>query len=113
MKEESRLREKAKADLATKLTTLRGQVDKEKAYVVAEFRVSQPFFVACGAYHGDGFDNCIKQVGSIYPNLDLSQITINDTVSPTLGGDGTVSEEPDGFAHTVKQESKDDDVVVA
>ena len=113
MKEESRLREKAKVDLAKKLTTLRGQVDKEKAYVVVEFRVSQPFFVACGAYYGDGFDNCIKQVGSIYPNLDLSQITINDIVSPTLGGDGTVSEEPDGFAYTMKQESKDDDVVVA
>lgn len=88
-------------------------MDKEKAYVVVEFRVSQPFFVACGTYYGDGFDNCIKQVGSIYPNQDLSQITIDDTVSPTLGGDGTVSEELDGFAHTVKQKSKHDDMVVA
>lgn len=75
LKEKSRLKEevqKAKADLVTELTTLYGQVDKAKANVIAEFRVSQPFFDACGVYYGDGFDDCLKQVGSVYPDLDLS-----------------------------------------
>ena len=58
--------------MVTELTTLRGQVDKAKADVVAEFRVSQPFFDACSAYYGDGFDDCLKQVKSVYPDLDLS-----------------------------------------
>lgn len=43
LKEKSRLREeveKVKADLVTELTTLCGQVDKAKANVIAEFRVS-------------------------------------------------------------------------
>ena len=43
LKEESRLREeaeKAKADLATELTTLRMQMDKVKAGANMEFRVS-------------------------------------------------------------------------
>ena len=43
LKEESRLREeaeKAKADLATELTTLRMQVDKAKADANTEFKVS-------------------------------------------------------------------------
>ena len=43
LKEESRLREeaeKAKADLATELTTLRMQMDKAKASANTKFRVS-------------------------------------------------------------------------
>ena len=49
LKEESRLREEAekvKADLATKLTTLCGQMEKAKADALAKFRVSQSFFDA-------------------------------------------------------------------
>ena len=65
LKEESHLREeaeKAKADLAIELITLRRQVDKAKVIAVAEFRVSQPFLDACGDYYGMGFDDCLKQV---------------------------------------------------
>lgn len=115
LKEESHLREeaeKAKADLATELTTLRGQVDKVKADTVAEFQVSQPFLDAGGNYYGVGFDNFLKQVESVYPDLDLSRITINDTVPPTTRGDDTISEESDDSTHTMEQESKDDDVVI-
>lgn len=75
LKVETRLREemeKVKADLATEPTTLRRQMDKAKADAVTEFRVSQPFFGACGAYYGDGFSERLKQVRSIYPDLDLS-----------------------------------------
>lgn len=49
LKEKSRLREeveKAKADLVTELTTFCGQVDKAKANVIAEFRVSPSLTLA-------------------------------------------------------------------
>lgn len=68
LKEESRLREemeKAKLNLVTELTTLRGQVDKAKADTVVEFRVSQPFYDAYSVYYGEGFDECFKQVESV------------------------------------------------
>lgn len=77
-------------------------MDKAKANAVAEFRVSQPFFDTYDVYCGNGFDDCLTQVGSIYPNLDLFQIAINGTVLPTLGGDNSISDELDDSAHTVE-----------
>lgn len=47
-------------------------MDKAKADAVGEFWVSQPFFDVCGVFYGDGFDNCLKQIGAIHPDLDLS-----------------------------------------
>lgn len=45
-------------------------------------------------------------MGFAYPNLNLSQITIDDTVPPTPGGDDTISDETIGSAYTIKQEVK-------
>lgn len=102
-----------KASLTTELATLRGQMDKAKANVMVEFQVSQLFFDACSAYYGDGFDDYLKQVGSVDPDLDLSQFVIDDIVPPTPGGDDTISDEPDDSVHTVEQEEKDDGVVIS
>ncbi|KAK9995625.1 hypothetical protein SO802_020311 [Lithocarpus litseifolius] len=105
LKEESCLREeaeKAKADLATELTTLRGQVEKAKADAVEEFKVSQPFFDAYSLYYGIRFNDYLEQVGSVYPDLDLSKINIDDIMPQTPGGDDTVSDEPDDSSHTVE-----------
>ena len=46
-------------------------------------------------------------MGTAYPDLDLSQITIDNTVPPTPGGDDTVSEETSDSVHTIKQGAKD------
>ena len=80
-----------------------------KAYAVAEFWVSQPFLNACGDYYGVGFNNYLKQVESVYPDLDLSQIAIDDTVSLTPWGDDTVSKESNDSVHI---ELKDNGVVI-
>ena len=96
LKEESRLRreaEKLKASLATELFTLRDQMDKAKADVVEEFRASQTFIDACSIYCGDGFEDCLEQVRSAYPNPDLSKITLDDLVLTTTRGDETVNDE--------------------
>ena len=46
-------------------------------------------------------------MGTAYPDIDLSQITIDNTVPPTPGGDDTVSEETSDSVHTIKQGAKD------
>lgn len=88
-------------------------MERAKANALVEFWTSQPYFDVCGVYYGDRFDGCLKQVGSIYPDLDLSKVTINDTVAQTLRGDDAISDEPDDSTHMVEQEVKDDGVVTA
>nr|POE64056.1 hypothetical protein CFP56_34408 [Quercus suber] len=34
---------------------------KARVDAMAEFRISQPFFDACGVYYGYGFEDCLKQ----------------------------------------------------
>nr|POE62467.1 hypothetical protein CFP56_26398 [Quercus suber] len=104
--------EKAKTNLVIELAALRKQMEKAKANAMVEFRISQPFFDACGIYYGDEFEDCLKQVRAAYPNLDLSQIVIDDIVSLMLEGDDIVSNEIIDFIHTVEQEVKDIDSVV-
>ena len=50
---------------------------------MVRFRTSQSYYDECGGYYGDGFDNCLKQMATVYPNLDLSYVVINDIVPPT------------------------------
>lgn len=116
LKEESRLRgeaEKLKAGLATELSTLRDQMGKAKTDTMEEFRNSQTFIDACSIYLSDKLKDCLKQVGSVYPNLDLSMITLDDLVPTTLGGGDVVNEKSDDSVHTKKQGPKGDVVVIA
>ena len=94
-----------------KLTTLCKQTEKAKANVVVEFRAQQYFIDVCAIYYGEGFDDCLKQVVPIYPNLDLSKISMDDIVPATLASDDTVNEETDDSTQT-KHNLKDDDVVL-
>ena len=70
------------------------QMDKAKVNAMAAVQVSQPFFDECGIFYGDKFE-------AIYLDMGLSQIVIDDTILPTLGGNNAVSDEIDKFSHTV------------
>lgn len=50
----------------------RRKMRKAKADIMAAFQVSQPIFDESGVFYGDGFDDCLKQVEVVYPDLDLS-----------------------------------------
>ena len=52
----------------------------------------------------------LKQFRVVYPDLDLSQIIIDDTIPPTPEGNDTVNDETDDSVHTVSQEAKDTNV---
>ena len=48
------------------------------ADAVRDFKASQLFIDSCVGYYGTGFDDCLKQVASAFPGLDLSGITMDD-----------------------------------
>ncbi|KAK9999518.1 hypothetical protein SO802_019121 [Lithocarpus litseifolius] len=53
-----------------------------------------------------------EQVRSVYPNLDLSKVTMDNPLSTTPANGDIASEETNDFTHT-EQGSKDDSVVLA
>ena len=115
LKEETRQQEKeqkAKATLEKKLTALCGQVEMVRADAVIKFKASRPFIDACAVYYGDMFENCLKQVKSVYPHLDLSKVTMDDPLPSTPIGGDTISEEIDDSTQS-KRDPKIDGVILA
>ena len=90
--------------LQKELLTLREQVEKAGADAITEFKASQSFIDSCADYYGTGFDDCLKQVVSAFPELDLSGITMEEFVPSTPAGD-TVAYDGD--------DPKDDSVILA
>ena len=76
------------------VTVLEQRVQTAGADAVRDFKASQSFVDSCAGYYGTGFDDCLKQVASAFPGLDLSGITMDD------GDDGpshsAVTPEADG-----------------
>ena len=115
LKEEASLRVKAqeeKANVEKELMAFYEQVEMAKANAISEFKASKPFIDACTIYYGDGFNDCVKQVGSVYPDLDLSKVTMDDPLPTTPVGGKTIDKETDNSTHA-EQGSKDDSVVLA
>ena len=63
-------------------------------------------------YYGDGFEDFLKQVKSIYLNLNLSKVTMDEPLLRTPIGGNTISEETNDSTY-IEQSSKDDGVVLA
>ena len=76
-----------------------------------EYRASQTFIDACAEYYGDGFEDCLKQVKSIYPHLDLSKVSMDDPLPSTPAGNTTLKENDDSTESEANP--KDDSVVLA
>ena len=91
-KEAVRLLNKELQEVKEKLMEVSGQNDKLQGEVTAlgeklqtaetdairDFKVSQSFIDSCAQYYGTGFDDCLRQVASAFPELDLSGITMDD-----------------------------------
>lgn len=91
-KEVVRILNKELQEVKEKLTEVSGQNDKLQGEVTAlgeklqtaetdairDFKASQSFIDSCAQYYGTGFDNCLRQVASAFPELDLSGITMDD-----------------------------------
>ena len=104
--------QKAKANLEKELAALCEQVMTTKVNAIADFKASQPFIDACEVYYGDEFEDCLKQVKFIYPNLDLSKVTMDDPLPMTYAHGNTVNEETNDSTLS-ERDPKDDCVVLA
>ena len=100
-----------KEKLQGELSTLHGQVEKAGTDAVTEFKMSQPFIDSCAEYYGIGFEDCLKQIMSSVPNLDLSGITMDDLVTSTPTSDTVFG----GSDNSTESDlpPKDDSVVLA
>ena len=86
-------------------------MEKAGADAVQEFKVSQSYIDSCADYYSTGFDDCLKQVTSAFPELDLYGITMDDSESTTPIDD--VVDESDGALETNPPSKADDTVVLA
>ena len=97
--------------LQEELSALRRKVEKAGAYTVTEFKASQSFIDSYAEYYGTGFEDCLKQVASSLPDLDLSGITMDAPIPLTLVGDAVVDESDDSTKLDLPP--KDDGAVLA
>ena len=112
LEEEGRQRkseQEAKEKVDKKLTVLLEQVEMAKADAVNEYKASQSFIDFCGVYYGEGFEDCLKQVKSLYPHLDFSKVNMDEPLPSTPAGD-TMQEETDD---STEPNPKDGSVVLA
>ncbi|KAL0014066.1 hypothetical protein SO802_001135 [Lithocarpus litseifolius] len=96
----------AKTTTEKELVSLLGQVETAKADAVTEFKTSQTFVDACAEYYGEGFEDCLKQVKSLYPHLDLSRVSMDDPVPSTPVGDTVVADD-DTFSESGAHQKTD------
>ena len=79
--------------LKEEVTDLGQRLQTAGADAVRDFRATQSFIDSCAKYYGTGFDDCLKQISSAFPELDLSEITMDDGSSqptPIPESDGVV-----------------------
>ena len=59
------------------MTALQEKAETAGTDAVQKFKTSQSFIDSCADYYGTGFDDCLKQVASAFPELDLSGISMD------------------------------------
>ena len=94
-----------------KLLTLHKQVEKAGTDAIVEFKTSQSFIDSSAEYYGTRFEDYLKQVASSFPDLDLSEISMDDPVPSTLAGNTVVGESDDSTESNLPP--MDDGIVLA
>ena len=91
---------------------LREKVETAGADVVQKFKMSQSFIDSCADYYGTEFDDCLKQVASAFPKLDLSGISM-DALEPMTPARNVVTDDDDGIPESQPSPKVDGGVVLA
>ena len=71
------------------MTALREKAETTGTDAVKKFKTSQSFIDSCADYYGTSFDDCLNQVASTFPELDLSGISMDAPEPVTLARDVT------------------------
>ena len=101
--------QEAKEKVEKELTTLFEQVETARVDAVNDYKASQSLIDLCGRYYGEGFEDYLNQVKSLYPHLDFSKVTMDEPL-PSTPADDTIHEETDD---STEFNPKDGNVVLA
>ena len=78
-------------DLKKVLGDMEKEIHQAKEVVMLEYRDSDAFLSELGVSYTDGFDNALRQVKALYPELDVSSVNINipeqTSIQPVLSKD--------------------------
>ena len=91
---------------------MREKVETIGTDAVQKFKTSQLFIDSCADYYGTGFDDCLKQVASAFPELDLSEISM-DARKPVTPTRNVVTDNDDGTPKSQLPPKADGGVVLA
>ena len=94
------------------VTALQEKVETAGTDVVQKFKTSQSFIDSCADYYGTGFDDCLKQVASVFPELDLCGISMDapELVTPARN---VVTDDDDGIPESQPSPKIDGGVILA
>ena len=101
--------QEAKKKVEKELTAFLEQVETIRPDAINEYKASQLFIDSCGGYYGVRFEDCLRQVKSLYPHLEFSKVTMDEPVPFTPTGD-TIQEE---IGDSTESNPKDNSVVLA
>ena len=91
---------------------MREKVETVGTDAVQKFKTSQSFIDSCADYYSTGFDDCLKQVATAFPELDLSGISMDAPELVTPARDVTTDDD-DGVLESQPSPKVDSGVVLA
>ena len=94
------------------MAILREKAETARTDAVQKFKTSQSFIDSCVDYYGTGFDDCLKQVASAFPELNLSRISMDASELVTPAGDAA-TEDDDVILESQPSPVVDSSVVLA
>ena len=101
-----------KQNLQEEVTALREKVETAGIDAVQKFKTSQSFIDSYADYYNTGFDDCLKQVASAFPELDLSGISM-DAPEPATPARDVTTDDDDGVLESQPSPKVDIGVVLA
>ena len=101
-----------KQKLQEEVTTLWEKAETAGTDTVQKFKTSQSFIDTCADYYDTGFNDCLKQVASAFPKLDLSGISMDAPELVTPARD-VVTEDDDVVLESQPSPMVDGSIVLA
>ena len=112
LKEKLEEADRQKQKLQKEVTTLRKKVETAEIDTVQKFKTSQLFIDSCADYYGTGFDDCLKQVTLVLPELDLFEISM-DAPEPVTPARNVITDDDDGIPTSQLLSKVDSGIVLA
>ena len=91
---------------------MREKVETARTNAVQKFKMSQSFIDSCADYYSTGFDDYLKQIASAFPELDLSEISM-DALEPVTPARNVIADDDYGIPESQPSPKVDGDIILA